>query len=68
MTSPRKVIDETLNKALHPPKGATHYRDDVPYPTYYIKAQNGLFYFDWEGNVKRSFSSWAEHQIKELSD
>lgn len=48
------------------PKGATHYRVDVKYPTYWIVAPNGIFYFTKTGDIRRSHTSkaWLEINLK----
>lgn len=48
------------------PKGATHYRTDTEYPTYYIVAPNGIFYFTRTGDIRRSYTSkaWLEINLK----
>ncbi|ENU99630.1 hypothetical protein [Acinetobacter variabilis] len=48
------------------PQGATHYRTDTEYPTYYIVAPNGIFYFTKTGDIRRSHTgkAWLEINLK----
>lgn len=48
------------------PTGATHYRTDTEYPTYYVVAPNGVFHFTKSGNLKRSYTgkAWLEINLK----
>ena len=48
------------------PDGATHYRTDTEYPTYYIVAPNGIFYFTKTGDIGRSYTgkAWLEINLK----
>ena len=48
------------------PSGATHYRTDTEYPTYYIVAPNGIFYFTKTGDIRRAYTSkaWLEINLK----
>lgn len=50
------------------PYKATHYRTDTEYPTYYIVAPNGIFYFTRGGDIRRAFTSkaWLEINLKKL--
>lgn len=59
------TIEEIRKNA---PQGATHYRDDTTYPTYYINASNGIFYFTKSGDIKKSFTgkAWLEINLKML--